>query len=278
MMKRLFLLPLICFPIVIFAQGFGSFFHDQPFLAKDNTFIEPPTCNQAEWNPGTNSYTYAMYDFNCLGQSAGTPITTMSDFGQNAFTLTPRYTTNYPYCTNNVSEINNRRYGYFDGINDNLRNDSTSPEWPGPTTVFLVASTLAPTNTSGEVVFDNGLNSVTPGGMDQLLFTHSTGEYLATFAGQIGPFTINTNVWSVVECVFNGASSYVKTNGVTAISGVLNTTTRRVGVTLGGSRGQMADIQCAHVKIAWFACYTNTLDSTTTSNIFYYLTNRFNIH
>ncbi len=281
MMKRLLLLPLLCFPLWIFAQGFGSFSHDQPFLSSSAVSAIPPSCNGAEWNPGTNTYAYAVYDFNCLGQDAGTPITSVSDLGQNGLTISPMWTTNTPYCTNNVLEINNRRYGFFDGVNDNLQN-STSQTWPGAATIFLVS--LAPQYNSavGAVIFDDGSNSEQVNGMSQMFFLNSGGGYFRTGPNggesQLGPFTQNTN-WVVTEVVFNGASSYIKTNGTTALSGSQSTTTRRVGVTLGSNRGQTGagNEQFALVKIAWAGFYTNA-DATMSSNIFYYLTNRFNIH
>ena len=50
-MKRLLALAAICLPIFLFAQGFGSFSHDQPFFAKDAAAsgITPQTLAANHW-------------------------------------------------------------------------------------------------------------------------------------------------------------------------------------------------------------------------------------
>lgn len=263
----------VCLPLYLFAQGFGSFSQDQPYFAKDRGGFDGVLCD-TNWNPAlSNANLYALYDFNCLNLSDGTIITNVPSLGTLSATL---ISTNGPYYTNNVAEINNRGYGRFNanylmgsaGFSDN------------PETVFIVMQDLPNPNAIEHVIFDNSNNNIQPGGRKQLLFSYSGGVYeyggVSGFEIQAGPYTQATN-WIVTEMYLNGpadgSGSYVKTNNITAMSGTWGPS-RIQGITLGanGNYGQNGDC-----KIAWAAWFTTALDATTRSNIFWYLTNRFNI-
>jgi len=278
-MKKLLASLALCLPFYLIAQGFGIFGKDQPYFAADSVSdIDVPCDFFDAWNPTTNINQFAIYDFNCLSGSDGTVITNVDDY--NDYQSHDLTSTNGPYLTNNSSEINNRKYVKFNGTNNYLMN-SASDAYAGSNVTFIVARFEPNSASVVHTLFDNGRNNIQPSpGIGQQLWSFNDGTY--TYGGatgaevQRGPFALTTN-WMVYEMYWTatGPNSYVKTNGVFALSSGDAGDTRRVGVAFGCDR---IFTQFGKVNVAFAALYTNTLDTTTSSNIFFYLTNRFNIH
>ncbi len=76
-MKKLFVIGSICVPLYLLAQGFGSFSHDQPFLAVDGF-------------RGIDPYAVDLYEYWSLNSTntIGTSATNFGEFGRDMF-ITP---------------------------------------------------------------------------------------------------------------------------------------------------------------------------------------------
>lgn len=237
-MKRLLAFLALCLPIYILAQGFGSFTHDQPYLAKDAT------------GSGSN-YFYIKYDVSALGYPDGTLVTNMPDTGIFSYNALASSTT-APYYTNNAGEINNEGYLVFDGTNDYVQTNFLTT-FAQPLHVLMVAKLPFTTATpTGKVYFDSGTNA---GGYG--FYTVESKTILSS-----GAWCSSTNWatnWCVLEFCFDGPNSFVRTNGVLMQTGNAGTNALS-GVTLGAER---TGNQPADMKMAYAAFYTNVLSDAT---------------
>ena len=105
-MKRLLVLPLILLPLWLFAQGFGSFSHDQPFFAKDVVA------------GGVDPYAVDLYEYWSFND-ATVSGTNYGEFGRDIFfspstvpTVTNGISNDGRFFTDSASSVMN---AFFDG-------------------------------------------------------------------------------------------------------------------------------------------------------------------
>jgi hypothetical protein len=96
-MKQLLALSAICLPVYLFAQGFGSFSHDQPYLAKDRT-----ASGSFDWQTPFMDYRVNV-GVAAVSLTNGAPVTAWTNQGSWAHTSIlgpPYWTSEYMISTN----------------------------------------------------------------------------------------------------------------------------------------------------------------------------------
>lgn len=207
-MKRLLLFLAFCIPIYLFAQGFGSFSHDQPYFAKDRV-----SASGRWWPTNTANQMFIWLELTPI-LSAGKDFTTGDGVGINHWT---NLVSGSLFNADGAFPTNYTSGGGGNGTSprvDFTSSSSTrmeSQDFGKPTATFIVVANSS-TPAAEQFIFVNG-SGIPP----YLRYRNSSleisaGTLLST------PATI-TNDYYVITAVFNGASSRIDTNGVTAASG-----------------------------------------------------------
>lgn len=209
----LLLLPLSCF-----AQGFGSFAHDKPFLAA------PIIATQSD-NP-TNISDASIWLISTNVVLSGAAVTSIYDNSGHGNHVTNAAGGGWPWASNSPSSVYwSATYGNRELTNRTLGSLSQ------PNTIIFVANirgTAVKATSYNYTLFttdsDNcaGGYSVDPfrfggsGSSSNSLFMLSAGTYLHSPNQSIRNIT---NTFAIYTMLFNGASSLCRTNGVLLMSG-----------------------------------------------------------
>lgn len=158
------------------------------------------------WDPTNLPGVMAVWDVNALQSGVGVEPTSITDRYKYGFNLR-RWTAGHQFWTNNPGLLNGLGFIHgdasFSGYTTNMASVAQ------PVTVFIVAT--APSVTGG-TIFDGEASRAT-------LYQNGAGveqAYSGSFGNNFGVFQ---KKWYIYEAVYNGASSFVKTNEVTADSG-----------------------------------------------------------
>lgn len=154
----------------------------------------------------------AWYDASKEVAAIGTAIDTWEDQGPNGYDLISPIGFQ-PYVTNNAGQIGGKRWLYFDGASDYLRHGA-STVYAQPNTWFLVYNCHG--GATAYFLYDS-TNAAT-----RNVSWDSSGTQIAMNAGSsvVAPALSKlANKWYYSEDTYNGASSNIKTNEVTYISG-----------------------------------------------------------
>ncbi len=234
----------------------------QAFTFNDAAFRQTIIVASPGWNPTINSSLLSAYDVDSLGLTDGDPVSTLIDQGIKGYDMISSGAAR-PYWTNNVSEINNKGYLQFSG--SQLIGTNFTVSYSQPTTVFFVMNPTANSSGTPQMFLDDGGD----GAVYQGIYSQ-----LSDFWLNAGTPRNTTQVagWSIFEWYMNGSSSYLKINNSTVLAAGSGGTNARKGTTIGADR---TGALFATTKISFVSIYTNTLSSTESSNIYYYLDQRY---
>lgn len=198
----------------------------------------------------------------CTNRLNGTAIQRLVDQGPNK--LDAVGSLNSSYWTNNVNHINGYGWLQFDTASNLGTNFTAIPQ---PTTVFVLCN---PGKSAG-YVFDSVNSAASTRNAFGLINASTTlDQYAGTEVQKQGSWT---NGFALYECYYNGASSYVKANGRTILSGDVGSGTMaglRLGSAAdGGSKGDAA--------IAQFMEYNKTLTTGETAKLYGWFRDKYGI-
>lgn len=235
-MKRLLALLAICLPICLFGQGFGSFLSDPPYLAKDRAGASIPTSSIYAWYDAgqfltNDSGVYPPANNDRLGTwgiAMGATFSYLIGSRGSGALPDPLFLSAGNFT--NGPAIRNA------GFNASYRQMTRGePAWSGganipqPFTVFLVFKKIADN--------PNGVDTLMGSEADKTLLylkaktDGSITMYAGTaLAGSASAVALNT--WYLLTAQFNGASSFMRTNGVLYASGNIGSNPI-VGMSLG---------------------------------------------
>ncbi len=215
-MKKLLLVIVVCVPLYLIAQGFGSFSHDQPFLAKD--FISGsstnPFSNAQYWYTASNG----PANINGASTNSGT-VTSWSNLGLRGGSVDAAGVASW-YSNTAV----NGHAGVFFPNSGSARLDSSTipntyqPLWLQPTTAIWVGR--LPSAGSYEfwdtyVYFGGvglgGQHSYDSDGSGNIS-AYAGANITANFSSVIGKVM-------VISAVYNYTNSYLRLNGALVASG-----------------------------------------------------------
>lgn len=168
---------------------------------------------RASWQPTEIANMIAWYDASAITDAEGTAIATWQDSGPNGYDLYQSVVPSRAYVTNNVGQINNKNFLYFDGAND-FYTHGASTVYTQPNTFFVVYNCHG--GATAYFIYD-GTNSTT-----RNTSWDSYGTQIAIYGGASLVSAVNSKVanqWFLTEDTYNGASSGVITNEVTYLSG-----------------------------------------------------------
>lgn len=207
------------------------------------------------------------YDVNALGLNDGDPIATITDSSGNHWDGFQTTAANRPYWTNDVSILNNLGYAHFDGTDKLNTNYVTS--YSQPLTAFIVARRTSGVDNANLAYFDCM-------GAANMQFRHSSSGRLVIASPTViasTQFYLTNGTWYVFECRFNGAYSFVKTNDVTHFTGDAGANAS-TGFILGARYDGANPI---NGDIAYFLLYNRSNSVSESTQVFSWLTNRFNL-
>lgn len=215
------------------------------------------------FNPKSIANLAAWWDFDDASTvTVATGISSVTDKSGNGRTLAQSTANNRPAWT--ASSINGKYAAVFDGVNDGLTASFTLAQ---PITAFLVAKYNSGTNTGTATLMDGA-----SGNTMRVFRTSST--QLALFAGaQLTSNSMLPEAWNVIDAVYNGASSVIRTNAQTT-SGNAGTATPGgiyLGV-FGNGFSNPGDVSVAHVLL-----YARSLSASERSSVRKWLANLYAI-
>lgn len=204
-----FILLLLLLPLSCFAQGFGSFAQDQPFLAA--------TAPSGPNDDPTNGIA------GCIFWGVATNCTTVNSTNVKIWT-DQSGNNNHEYVMGSgifvLSPENYKAWILFDAV-ASLTN-TTMGTLNQPNTAMVVASFEATTTDGGNFLDSHQTSArnlfsfnAPPGGGGNRLQLYA-GTALNSAAGTASSLT---NKWIIYTCQWNGANSLIRTNGALLISG-----------------------------------------------------------
>lgn len=213
------------------------------------------------FDPLTISGLAVLYDMQRAGQTVGATIHTNVDASGNSRDARDA-NLNPPYATNQAGILNGIQYEYFSGVPAGGL-QTNFPTLTQPITIFAVSQ--CPTNDGGTMY--DGVGAAHTAFM-------SSGSLFLNCGSQIST-KVNTNQFYIFEFVANGASSFIKTNGVKqAASGNVGANSLQ-GLTLAATRSGLGN---GAFGLAYFVVITNAVSAANETNMFQYLNNRFGVY
>ena len=224
-------------------------------------------------SPLLNGNLLSAYDpSNIVAAVNGDTVTSIPDSGPYAYHMR---TTNSPKFYVDASTNNGLPHIAFNifGMSGQQAGTNYTTVFNQPTTIFMVFdSTGAGTAEGTYDFFIDNCDVPGGGGTDQAIYKTSANQNIAAGSTVSNGHT-DFSKPMVYEFYFDGASSYIKTNGTISFAGNGGSNGRR-GFALAGSRGwDTAYMSPMNFYGAW--AYTNLSSTVTRSNIMSYLGWRF---
>lgn len=214
-MKRLLTFLALCLPIYLFSQGFGSFSHDQPYLARSLAaaanpceFQPPSLTNQMMFwfDAGTN-----VVSTNGSSPPAnGNMISHWTDRSTNNIVLTNWARTVYTYSTDSGF---NSKPG-VKATDSAARIGSLQKTFSQPYTIFFVTRGMPAGTGSGVFSMQVCSTNYATGYSVYFSTPSGTGPDRINIGDTLNsPSTVTRDAPYIVSVIANGASSIVRTNG-----------------------------------------------------------------
>lgn len=227
-MKRLIAFAVLCLPIYLLSQGFGDLKTDQPYLAADRSSgVVVPTASFYAWYDAalllTNDSTSASPPANndrlgTWGAYKGNVTNLVGQRGSGGLT-TPLYLATGSN-TNGPAIRNTALFSSWSQFARNLNEWSGGSPIAQPITFFMVFKKNQANPNGGDGVMRSEAN------LNLYIKSSNINNNLIMFAGSTltGPSSsILLSTWYLVTAQFNGASSFIRTNGVLYASGDVGT-------------------------------------------------------
>ncbi len=206
-----------------------------------------PSTNQVFWYTASEAYTDVGMSTLCTSSGVDTCYT-LKDKSGLGHHLVQATGASRPLWVS--SGVNGYPVLRFDGSNDSM---AVSFTFPQPTSIYLLVKVIANTGNFYGVYDGASINTME--------LEHANVGTMDIYAGAtLANITTVTGTFYVVSTVFNGASSVIKRNNDTAVTGNAGTATPG-GFTLGGTGGGGAF--CSNVDVAEVIGYNVAHDTTT---------------
>lgn len=185
----------------------------QPFTLSDPAMLRPKAVASApaSWAP-TNAYG-RWYAGSLLPTSDGTAVTTVADSSStHPLYVIGANSANAPYFTNNG--LNSLPAWYFSGASGKALTNALGTTLAQPLTFFIVAADQYDGSGTAHFFWDNGNGNTRNifAEDEDTTVNHFHGIYAGSAWQQSSTKYTNT-VWALYTVCFNGANSFVRTNG-----------------------------------------------------------------
>jgi hypothetical protein len=219
------------------------------------------------WSPTNRPNVKVVYDVNLLGLSAGTTISSLTDFSADAWHGRQVGTV---WASNNAVELNNHSFMRTPGSGANYFTTNFTV-LNQPNTIYMV---MRPQSVASQpnVSFPFFYDSANVAAREALYEKQNSGAFISEFAGtDVSTPTTPLFQWYYWENQYNGASSFSKTNGVVYLSG--NAGAGNLGgITIGNNN---AFNQPGLADFAFFAIVNAANSASESADWQTYLINRF---